>query len=543
MLLATQPRRPRIASDVMEEHGPTDLPQYAGASRRLLRRLQQYDDQPRMTASEARIASSVERTIDERLADGLMAIEEQATVLMREIAGEVWRASGADARPEQDRIVSLLSRDQAIRSLLATTDERFQALAMRSERLEDSVSEVTENGRAARASMEATVAAIRAIADSPTIHGVEAVRSQLEQVEHHIAAAFAHFDERDRALTEDVLGQVKSHGELVAGETARLVDSMQEYVQTGAEAMALLAQRIEAQAEAFTVQDVTISEHVGDMVATEIRPVAQQLEMLAEKVGLHGRDQDQVRAALERLLDARVMGLAQLIRSDSEALRTVMTERAEDQVEALRETVEWRMAAFAERLDEKMDAAAEQVASRASEAAEMAIASSLGQTMERMNAGVGAIDGLDTMMAEGQAAVEERMRAHIDDRLTAVARLIRSDNQALAQAMAERDRTPQTEPVDPELLRQTVRAIKELQAGLADDVQDSVDRRFQTMSDQLHEETQSTAESMIKIAEILGEKIDRLSVRVDEGYGNELQVVVDRMSDAIQAMSSVRRTA
>ena len=33
-----------------------------------------------------------------------------------------------------------------------------------------------------------------------------------------------------------------------------------------------------------------------------------------------------------------------------------------------------------------------------------------------MDAGVGAIDGIDSMLAEGQAAVEERLRAHIDDR-------------------------------------------------------------------------------------------------------------------------------
>ena len=42
---------------------------------------------------------------------------------------------------------------------------------------------------------------------------------------------------------------------------------------------------------------------------------------------------------------------------------------------------------------------------------------------------------------------------------------------------------------------------------------------------------------------MLGEKIDRLSVRVDEGVGGDLQVVIDRMSDAIQAMTTVRRTA
>ena len=176
-----------------------------------------------MTPGEMRIAAAVERTVDERLADGLLAIEEQATALMREIAGEIWRSAGADARPEQERIVSLLSRDQTIKSLLNSSDERFQSLALRSARLEDSMTDLTESGRATRAAMEASVAAIREIADSPTLHGVEGVRSQLEQVEHHIAAAFEHFDERDRALTEGVLGQIKAHGELVARETTRLV--------------------------------------------------------------------------------------------------------------------------------------------------------------------------------------------------------------------------------------------------------------------------------------------------------------------------------
>ena len=46
---------------------------------------------------------------------------------------------------------------------------------------------------------------------------------------------------------------------------------------------------------------------------------------------------------------------------------------------------------------------------------------------------------------------------------------------------------------------------------------------------------------MLKIAEVLGEKIDRLSIRVDEGVGNDIQIVVDRMSDAIRAMSTVNR--
>ena len=40
---------------------------------------------------------------------------------------------------------------------------------------------------------------------------------------------------------------------------------------------------------------------------------------------------------------------------------------------------------------------------------------------------------------------------------------------------------------------------------------------------------------------MLSDRIDRLSVKVEESGGGDLQVVIDRMSDAIQAMSSVGR--
>jgi hypothetical protein len=155
-----------------------------------------------------------------------------------------------------------------------------------------------------------------------------------------------------------------------------------------------------------------------------------------------------------------------------------------------------------------------------------------------MSDAAGSIEGLDELFAETQQAFAERMMNHIDERVTAIARLIRSDSQALAERM----NAGGTEPaLDPELVRQLIRSIKELEAGVTSDMAGTVDRRFQTLSDQLHKETQLQTEAMLKIAEVLGEKIDRLSIRVDEGVGNDLQIVVDRMSDAIRAMTTVRR--
>ena len=582
----------------MEEHGSTYQPEHAGEQRRGLFRKDAPASEPVLTLSEHRISEALERSIDSRLDQGLREIERQATVLMHEVAAEVWRAGAADVRPEQERIVSLLSRDQAIRSLMASSDERFQSLAVRSERLEDHLAELGQQGRVTREAIEASVAAVREIADSPAIHGVDEIRAQLELVEAHIAAAFAHLDERDRAITEGVLRQVRDHGDLIAQETGRISEAMQSYVQGGTEAMGMLAQRVEQHAETFAAQDEHLAEHVAERLSGAIAPVGEQLDMLSERVGISARTQHEIHAAIERMVDARTRSLAELIRSDSTALRNLIEERAasaglgeldgapliasfeahmaaltvatERQVQAMSRTAEQQVAALAtatnasverhvadieERIDVRLQQVAETLAARVGEAADIAITGALGQTLERMTASAGAIEGVDTMIAESQSMAEERARearteleqslmAHVDDRMTAIARLIRSDNQRLAErlsAMPEPVAPSQGPSVDPELLRETLRTMKELQAGMASEMVGTVDARFRAVSDQLHTETQSTAEAMIKVAEVLGEKIDRLSVRVDEGYGQDLQVVIERMGDAIRAMSSTGR--
>jgi hypothetical protein len=471
---------------------------------------------------EEEIANALTNAVDERIEEGLTVLEEQAAILMREVASELWRSSAKDVRPEQERIVSLLSRDQAIRSLIASSDERFQALSTRAGRVEDALTDLAETGRATRDAMESSVSAIREIADSPTLHGVEGVRLELEQVERHIAETFQNLDERDRMLTESILIQVREHGELVARETSRVVEAMQGYVQGGAEAVGRLAQRVEEHAESFATQDGELTANVGATVRGEVQAIGQQLDLMAERMGIGTRDQVALKAAMERFIDARVRGLAELVRSDSQALRGMIEEHKAEQERMLREIVEERMILVGEALVEKTG-----------EAAEAAIVTVLGETVERVNASLGAVDGIDTMLAEQQQAFEERMRSHVDERVTAIARLVRSDNQKLAETFANAG--PAND--DAELLRQTLRSIKELQAGMANDVLSSVDRRFQAMSDQLHKESQAQAEAMLTLAERLSDKLDRVSVAVDEGYGNDVQIVVDRMSEAIQAMS------
>src|SRR5207253_3469626 len=245
-------------------------------------------------------------------------------------------------------------------------------IAMRTSRLEDNLGELAESERRIREAMEETAQSIQQIAQSPTLHGVEMVRTQLEQVERHIAETFTHFDERDREIAEELQTTVKEHSELIASETARIVESMQAYVQGGAEAIGRLAQRIEEHAKLFVLQDHNIVEHVREAVDEHASELTEQIAMVREKVGLHGREQEQLRASVERAIDARMRGLAELIRSDSTALRGLIQDRADgmvvtgggvldaeplvrvvgDRMAALEHIVEGRMTALARTLGE-----------------------------------------------------------------------------------------------------------------------------------------------------------------------------------------------
>jgi uncharacterized protein YukE len=497
---------------------------------------------------------TLEGAVEERLDAGLRAIQEQAAALMREIASEMWRASGTDVGPEQNRILSFLSRDQAIRSLIASSDDRFQVLAVRTARLEDALAELAENGRLVREAIQLSAQSIHEVANSPTLQGVELIRTQLEQVEAHISSTFQHLDERDRRLTGAIQERIVEHGDLIARETARIVEAMESYVQGGAEAMGRLASRIEQHAESFANHDDTLADKLRAAVTDETREIAEQVQMLGERVGIQGRTSQEHQVAMERLVETRIMGLAQLSRSDSQALRELIDRNAATQEDRLRDTIDDRMSAMtlalsgavernmsqlSERVDAQLGAVAELVAHRAAEAADGTLASTFDQTLERLDASIASIDAMGMTVVEtlvsSRAQTEERIGEHVDDRLAALAKMIRSDNRVLAQRMSSAE-VPGS-ATDAETLKQTLRAVKELQAGLGAEMVGSVERRFQTMSEQLHKETQSTTEAMVKVAEVLGEKMDRLTVRVDEGVGGDLQIVIDRMSDAIQAMS------
>src|SRR5213594_979322 len=89
------------------------------------------------------VLSSYQQSLAERLERGLGEIQDRTVTLLHQIAAEVWPTSetGSDL---QERVVAVLSRDAAIRGLIAHTDERYQALDLQLGEVRDRVQTVTD---------------------------------------------------------------------------------------------------------------------------------------------------------------------------------------------------------------------------------------------------------------------------------------------------------------------------------------------------------------------------------------------------------------
>jgi hypothetical protein len=499
--------------------------------------------------------SAYQRVLEDRLEQGLAAIHQSANSLMHEIASEVWRAAGGDKDQVGSQILESLSRDQAIRSLVAHSDDRFQDLAVRTARLEDSMTSLAEDTRSARAALSDSVQALEHAVGAPAVAGYEELRGQLERVTTQVASAFKALADRDRIIVETVQGQVKEHGELITRETTHVARSMEMYVKEGVNALGLLAGHIDQQVEAMATRDQDVASGVGGVVQGLL---GEHIDLLAERLGIEARDigssVEAATRAIEEIngtMEARMVGLGRLVRSDSEALRGELTRTAaateervartlDDQTgrvsEALTSATRWTVEEMTRRMREEtaravqvqLDEAVARLGQANAEAIDAAIAGRFETALDRLTAAA------QNVQRAGQGDDGQLARA-VDDRITALGRMIRSDNQALAAKMQA--------AVEQQAAKQALRAVKELQANLPNEIQEIVEARVQAIGEQLHSDVQASAESVTKLGEGLERKFEQATTRIGQRHEKELQVVMDRMGDAMHALASLGRQA
>jgi hypothetical protein len=534
------------------------------------------------------VIGAYQEMIQEQLDEGLRSIQHAANALMHEIAGEVWRSTGGDKEAVGSTILQELSRDQAIRALIAHSDERFQALAARTGRVEDTMNMLAESVRAAREQIARSADALveSGSGGSASPLGIGQIRAQLDEVSRQVAAAFQTLADRDQEIVNTLHLRIREHGELVVQETARISQAMQEYVQQGVETMGHLAGSADSSMQAMSAHDGT--ERNVRPVDQQISELAEQLRLLYDRTGiamsslhesvafLGDRMGVETRERLEemnRAFEARVIGLANLVRSDSEALRRELVRTAEGHDETIARLLDERLhqvtetlgdsvaktvqvklddslSALTARTDEQtrlIDARAGETVSaidrnlirmvdalddhferlgadvgeRAATAAELAIGARFDDVLARLHAAASVMEREGSQTRDALEATRSRLdetSGALDTRFVALAKLVRSDSETLSgQILADQDVT-----------KQALRAMKELQASLPSEVIQMVEERFGSL-----------AESIERSNEMLAARIDRMADTIGQRQNDDIQVVIDRMGDAMHALASL----
>jgi hypothetical protein len=504
----------------------------------------------------AAIDAAIERIVSARLGDAVDVIERTASSVMHEIAAEVWRSAGGDKREVQAKILENLARDGALRGLIAHSDERFQALAVRTGRLEDILERLAADTEIATESVQRSVTALETAVAQPALVEVGDLRERLANVVHQISRALESITERDRILVEAISERVEAHGKVVSDETGRIAAAMEAYVQQGVSALGQLAGRVDVQLAEF-------QGHFETRLEEQVRLLDEEMQRLHEQAGIESRDVKAQLEANERRTREWVVGLARLVRADAQTLRDEMvrqineqderisraaasieatTERAvhdithrfrEDTDAGLARIEESQRAMLQQRLDEalstldrnmirmgdhleaQLDRLGDVVGAQAAQASSAVIATRVDDAME--------------LIRSSQADVQKA----VEDKITGLARFIRSDNRVLAERvrqLAEQDTA-----------RQALRAVKEMQANLPDEILRVVEMRIEAVADRFHRDIQETTESIATIGAALERKTEQLTARMAQRQDKQMQVVVERMGDAMHALASLNR--
>ncbi len=457
-----------------------------------------------------------------------------------------------EQQPEDARTEALDSA-QTIRSMIAHSDERFQALSMRIAGLEDNLIAIVAATRALRTTIEG--GGIRATADGTTetgdaatypappavVQDVEDIRATLEQLERHLAAAFDHLANRDQEMIASFHEQVRAETSL----TLERVETLEGHVRDGALAMGNLVGAV--QEEVRTLSQIAAQETDSDPVAIQatiddrmarlaalVRSDSTRLAELVQEAKADGS------RAMAETLDARLGRMSELVSATTmSAVSEVARKVPEETVNAIRRPIEELtmsmdsdFVSLTDTIDAQLRRIGNSVAEQTAQAADAAIAHRLNSTLEKITAAAAA---LDRPAATGgiTEATGEDIADLFDQRITALAKLIRADNKALASVIEV--------AAEQQAAKQAARAVKEMHASLPDQMMEAIDRRFQALADAMHRETQATVEAFAKTADVLAQRLDDATTGMNDRHERDMQGVNEQLGDAVRALINIRR--
>jgi len=226
----------------------------------------------------APIVAFYHQAVAQQIEEGVASIRETAAELMVELTAEIWRSAEIDESGTQSTILSALSRDEAIRGLIAHSDERYQLVAMRVSNLEETLKAMAESTEAVKESVLRSSAVLQETASSPELRDAEEARVRLVEIEHHLTTAFQQLEERDRQLVEMLERHVDEQRARVVEETGRAaVEAIEGPIQGGVEMIENLTQRVDDRSNA-------VGERAEELMGRMTQTVEQQIRLMNERL-------------------------------------------------------------------------------------------------------------------------------------------------------------------------------------------------------------------------------------------------------------------
>ncbi len=513
------------------------------------------------------ILTAYHQVVVERLDEGIQEIQEKALEAMREIAIEIWRTSGAQGDDLQTRIMSALSKDDALKGLIQHSDERFQSLSLRTQHIEDSLLAMSNATRELRdlivngAGGGGTAAVDAEALSAAVASSNEALQARVDQIEEHLSAAFAHLNERDHVFLDSVKTQVAGEAgkaALAAQAAVEKVDSVEQQLRTGASAMGNLVKVVqdevarlnEIAGRELDIDPGMITATIDDRtarLATLFRSDSRRLAELIQEREAAGQpvDADAIKAAVAEILDQRLGRMSELVSATTmSAVNEVARHVPEQAAEALSERIDDVIGAIdrnfvglADMTETEMHRMGRFVADRTAEKIDAQVTERMDGAVERLTkaasmvaaAGSGGSAGAgDNGAGLSEAAVAD-LAAVMDQRIIGLAKMLRSDNQAMAEIIQV--------AAEQQAAKQAARTSMELAANLPQQIMETLDRRFAEFAESLHAETQSTVVAVAKTADVLAQRIDQTAVAVAQRNDREIQAMNEKFGKAVHELA------
>jgi len=462
----------------------------------------------------------------DRFEQGLSEIEESARALMRSAAEETWQGTEAELKELREKIMRDLSRDQALRGLIAHADERYQHLDVRVGRIEENLTNVE---RAATTLTAMLGEAVSSDGAPPALMSgrIEDIEGSLRGVNETTRLIQQRLDAGLADVSALIAGLGRGSAEagdldVAWGPMAERLASVQEYI---GEVVDYLSARDQALVE--WIQG--IAKHTDGVIAAESARVEEALTGRLDLSVLEadGRIREAVTRQLEeiheRLEDhARVLGQAISVVE----LKTLAKLQDQDLVltgqgqqlagQAL------QLDAVAERLDLVRQAAVD-VADRVS----VGLHERMADLSDQMRA---ESEDMRLRLADRAREAGAEATRDIDERLGRLAELIQT---ALGWSVDEIDQRIHSE------------ILRSVSVGMADFIA-AMDRRFVELGEHVDQRLAFVTKSLDGRVELIGRKFDERLDTTDRalraGLGALEESVIERAAQTVDSQLEARLT-